>query len=58
MKHTLKMTAMSKSYYVSASCSCGSFSTFKNLPKSRGYKTDAVKKVKEEFRLHKLEGAN
>jgi hypothetical protein len=54
MNHTLKITAMSKSYYVSASCSCGSFSTFKNLPKSRGYKTDAVKKVKEEFKSHKL----
>jgi hypothetical protein len=55
MTHTLKITAMSKSYYVSASCSCGSFSSFKNLPKSRGYKTDAVKRVKSEFQQHKLE---
>lgn len=57
MKHTLKITAMSKSYYVSAHCSCGNFGTFKNLPKSRGYKTDAVKRVREEFKLHKA-GAN
>jgi hypothetical protein len=55
MNHTLKITAMSKSYYVSASCSCGSFSTFKNLPKSRGYKTDAVQRVKAEFKQHKME---
>ena len=55
MKHTLKITAMNKSYYVSATCSCGSFSTFKNLPKSRGYKTDAVQRVREEFKLHKVE---
>ena len=54
MKHTLKITAMSKSYYVSATCSCGSFSTFKNLPKSRGYKTDAVQRVMAEFKLHKV----
>ena len=57
MKHTLKITAMSKSYYVSAHCSCGNFSSFKNLPKSRGYKTDAVQRVREEFKLHKA-GAN
>ena len=55
MTHILKITAMSKSYYVSASCSCGSFSTFKNLPKSRGYKTEAVQKVKAEFKQHKME---
>ena len=55
MIHTLKMTAMSKSYYVSASCSCGSFSTFKNLPKSRGYKTDAIQRVKAEFKQHKAQ---
>ena len=55
MTHTLKITAMSKSYYVSASCSCGSFSTFKNLPKSRGYKTEAVQRVKAEFKQHKME---
>jgi hypothetical protein len=55
MQHTLKMTAMSKSYYVSANCSCGNFSTFKNLPKSRGYKTEAVQRVKAEFKQHKIE---
>lgn len=55
MTHILKITAMSKSYYVSASCSCGSFSTFKNLPKSRGYKTEAVQRVKTEFKQHKME---
>ena len=58
MKHTLKITAMRKSYYVSASCSCGNFSSFKNLPKSRGYKTDAVQRVKAEFKLHKAEANN
>jgi len=54
MQHVLKITAMRKSHYVSASCSCGEFSTFKNLPKARGYKTEAVQTVKQEFRLHKV----
>ena len=55
MTHTLKIQAQKHSYDVSANCSCGGFSTFKNLFKSRGYKTDAVKKVKAEFKQHKLE---
>lgn len=54
MKHTIQLIAKSKSYYVSAGCTCGNFSFYRNLPKSRGYKTDAVQKAKEEFKLHKL----
>ena len=55
MEHKIKITAMSKSYYVSASCSCGAWGSFKNLPKSRGYKTEAVQRVRAEFKAHKLE---
>ena len=55
MKHTIEITAMRHSYYVSAGCSCGQFSFFRNLPKSRGYKTSAVARAKELFKQHKME---
>ena len=57
MKHVIQITGGTGAYYLSAGCSCGNFSFFRNLPKSRGYRTDAVKRAREEFKLHKA-GAN
>lgn len=55
MKHTIEITGGTGAYYLSAGCSCGNFSFFRNLPKSRGYRTDAVKRAKELFKQHKVE---
>jgi hypothetical protein len=53
MKHQIQIEA--QGYYVAGGCSCGNFSYFRNLPKSRGYKTEAVKRLREVFNQHKVE---
>jgi hypothetical protein len=55
MKHTIQIRGGTGAYYLSAGCSCGNFSFFRNLPKSRGYRTDAVKRARELFKQHKAE---
>jgi len=54
MNHKIEITGGTGSYYLGAGCSCGQFTFWRNLPKSRGYRTNAIKKAKEEFKLHKL----
>jgi len=55
MQHTIKITGRTGAFYVSVNCTCGNFSFFRNLPKSRGYKTEAIKSAKEQFKQHKLQ---
>jgi len=54
MNHKIEITGGTGSYYLGAGCSCGQFSFWRNLPKSRGYRTNAIAKAKEAFKQHKM----
>ena len=53
MQHVLEIRGTNGSHYVSAGCSCGGFSFFRNFLTPRGGKTEAKLQAKKEFTAHK-----